>query len=193
MTISEELFSQITEILSTEPEIQNRLMYQTLATACREALKDSKHGFGNLASQVDRLCRDQRINPKDTAAINTMRRHSYSTARILPDDLLFDCRALAIFISAIFNEDIPADLLQKIPAVGKQTTARQTIDHKYIRCVVRSWDDHTIHVAVISNDYRNQLLTVDYSDTPDSMRGHATQSTGFSNKETADYSWNDCG
>lgn len=167
MTISEELFSQITEILSTEPEIQNRLMYQTLATACREALKDSKYGFGNLASQVDRLCRDQRINPNDTAAINNMRRHSYSMARILPDDLLFDCRALAIFISAIFNEDIPADLLQKIPAVGRQTTARQKIDHKYIRCVVRSWDNHTISVAVISNDNRNQLLTVDYSDTPD--------------------------
>lgn len=106
-----ELFARIQEIINfsdNDFSTQNRLIHDTLVLACHEGLKGTQHGFGNLSSQVDRLCRQHNITPQDTVAIHLMRHHSNSVAPILPQELLYDCRALAIFISAVFNMPIPA-------------------------------------------------------------------------------------
>lgn len=164
-TMAHELFTRIADILTAPSEAQARIMHETLVIACYEGLKETKHGFGNLSSQVEALCRLHHIAPKDVVAIHKMRRHSNSAAPILPDDIAYDCRALALFVSAVFQEAIPDTLVGKLPTHGRNTENIQIANYRYIRCVVRAWDEQTIQVAVINQDSSEELLTVDYMNT----------------------------
>ena len=163
--MAHELFTRIADILTAPPEAQARIMHETLVIACYEGLKETKHGFGNLSSQVEALCRLHHIAPKDVVAIHKMRRHSNSAAPILPDDIAYDCRALALFVSAVFQEAIPDTLVGKLPTHGRITENIQIANYRYIRCIVREWDEQTIQVAVINQDSSEELLTVDYMNT----------------------------
>lgn len=163
--MAHELFTRIADILTAPSEAQARIMHETLVIACYEGLKETKHGFGNLSSQVEALCRLHHIAPKDVVAIHKMRRHSNSAAPILPDDIAYDCRALALFVSAIFQEAIPDTLVGKLPTHGRNTENIQIANYRYIRCVVRAWDEQTIQVAVINQDSSEELLMVDYMNT----------------------------
>ena len=163
--MAHELFTRIADILTAPSEAQARIMHETLVIACYEGLKETKHGFGNLSSQVEALCRLHHIAPKDVVAIHKMRRHSNSAAPILPDDIAYDCRALALFVSAVFQEAIPDTLVGKLPTHGRNTENIQIANYRYIRCVVRAWDEQMIQVAVINQDSSEELLTVDYMNT----------------------------
>ena len=163
--MAHELFTRIADILTAPSEAQARIMHETLVIACYEGLKETKHGFGNLSSQVEALCRLHHIAPKDVVAIHKMRRHSNSAAPILPDDIAYDCRALALFVSAVFQEAIPDMLVGKLPTQGRITENIQIANNRYIRCIVREWDEQTIQVAVINQDSSEELLTVDYMNT----------------------------
>ena len=163
--MAHELFTRIADILTAPSEAQARIMHETLVIACYEGLKETKHGFGNLSSQVEALCRLHHIVPKDVVAIHKMRRHSNSAAPILPDDIAYDCRALALFVSAVFQEAIPDTLVGKLPTHGRITENIQIANYRYIRCIVREWDEQTIQVAVINQDSSEELLTVDYMNT----------------------------
>ena len=165
--MAHELFSRIADILSAPSEAQALIMHETLVIACHEGLKNTRHGFGNLSSQVESLCRQHNIAPQDIVAIHKMRRHSNSYAPILPEDVAYDCRALAIFVSAVVQEAIPSFLVGKIPAHGRITENIQITNYRYIRCIVREWDESTIQVAVTNQDSSEELLTVDYMNTPD--------------------------
>ena len=165
--MAHELFSCIADILSAPSEAQALIMHETLVIACHEGLKNTRHGFGNLSSQVESLCRQHNIAPQDIVAIQKMRRHSNSYAPILPEDVAYDCRALAIFVSAVVQEAIPSFLVGKIPARGRTTENIQITNYRYIRCIVREWDDSTIQVAVTNQDSSEELLLVDYMNTPD--------------------------
>ena len=165
--MAHELFSRIADILSAPSEAQALIMHETLVIACHEGLKNTRHGFGNLSSQVESLCRQHNIAPQDIVAIQKMRRHSNSNAPILPEDVAYDCRALAIFVSAVVQEAIPSFLVGKIPARGRTTENIQITNYRYIRCIVREWDDSTIQVAVTNQDSSEELLLVDYMNTPD--------------------------
>lgn len=165
--MAHELFSRIADILSAPSEAQALIMHETLVITCHEGLKNTRHGFGNLSSQVESLCRQHNIAPQDIVAIQKMRRHSNSNAPILPEDVAYDCRALAIFVSAVVQEAIPSFLVGKIPARGRTTENIQITNYRYIRCIVREWDDSTIQVAVTNQDSSEELLLVDYMNTPD--------------------------
>ena len=165
--MAHELFSRIADILSAPSEAQALIMHETLVIACHEGLKNTRHGFGNLSSQVESLCRQHNIAPQDIVAIQKMRRHSNSNAPILPEDVAYDCRALAIFVSAVVQEAIPSFLVGKIPARGRTTENIQITNYRYIRCIVREWDESTIQVAVTNQDSSEELLLVDYMNTPD--------------------------
>lgn len=96
-----------------------------------------------------------------------MRRHSNSTAPIPADDLKYDCRALALFVSAVFRISIPASLVGRIPTEGRSVASQKMGSYKYIRCIVRAFDTQFIHVSVVNQDCEEELLTVDYHHTPD--------------------------
>ena len=165
--MAHELFSRIADILSAPSEAQALIMHETLVIACHEGLKNTRHGFGNLSSQVESLCRQHNIAPQDIVAIQKMRRHSNSYAPILPEDVAYDCRALAIFVSAVVQEAIPSFLVGKIPAHGRLTENIQITNYRYIRCIVRKWNDSIIQVAVTNQDSSEELLMVDYMNTPE--------------------------
>ena len=165
--MAHELFSRIADILSAPSEAQALIMHETLVIACHEGLKNTRHGFGNLSSQVESLCRQHNIAPQDIVAIQKMRRHSNSNAPILPEDVAYDCRALAIFVSAVVQEAIPSFLVGKIPARGRITENIQITNYRYIRCIVREWNDSIIQVAVTNQDSSEELLMVDYMNTPE--------------------------
>ena len=165
--MAHELFSRIADILSAPSEAQALIMHETLVIACHEGLKNTRHGFGNLSSQVESLCRQHNIAPQDIVAIHKMRRHSNSYAPILPEDVAYDCRALAIFVSAVVQEAIPSFLVGKIPARGRTTENIQITNYRYIRCIVRKWNDSIIQVAVTNQDSSEELLMVDYMNTPE--------------------------
>ena len=165
-----ELFARILEVIEfpdNRSDMQNRLMHETLVLACHEGLKGTRHGFGNLSSQVDSLCKQFHIKPQDTVAIHLMRRHSNSIAPILHNDLLYDCRALALFISAVFNTSIPSFLVGKIPTEGRRTANIQIANYKYIRCTVQSWDDKYIKVNVLNQECGEEEVLIDYINTPE--------------------------
>ncbi|ERJ79396.1 AAA family ATPase [Prevotella melaninogenica] len=165
--MAHELFSRIADILLAPSEAQALIMHETLVIACHEGLKNTRHGFGNLSSQVESLCRQHNIAPQDIVAIQKMRRHSNSYAPILPEDVAYDCRALAIFVSAVVQEAIPSFLVGKIPAHGRITENIQITNYRYIRCIVREWNDSIIQVAVTNQDSSEELLMVDYMNTPE--------------------------
>ena len=145
----EELFERCVEIVKAEPSMALlRYMHETLVLACAEALRGSGQGFGNLMAQTDYLCKRAGIGISDRIAIQTMRRHSNgSDSVITSQELRYDVRALALFISSVFNEDIPHELVIRIPTSPPPTSLSPRVNQRYVRCVVTTWDDEYVYAT----------------------------------------------
>ena len=119
--MAHELFSRIADILSAPSEAQALIMHETLVIACHEGLKNTRHGFGNLSSQVESLCRQHNIAHR----ILWRFRKCADIVTLMPlfslKTLAYDCRAWHIFVSAVVQEAIPSFLVGKIPARGRTT------------------------------------------------------------------------
>ncbi|MBS5614767.1 MAG: DNA helicase, partial [Prevotella buccalis] len=115
-----------------------------------------------LNARVDHLCIQRGLSAADTRAIHQMRRHSNSSSPILPEDLTYDVRALCVFISAVFREAVPSFLVGKIPVRAQQTRQTLRLDERYIRCIVRQWDEHFIWVMP-DGETDERLLQVEYT------------------------------
>lgn len=165
---AQDLYQRIEEALATEAQgVANHILHDTLVLCCHEGLRHTRHAFGNLSSQVDYLCRDRHMASQDVLAIQRMRRHSNSDEPLSPEDLGYDCRALALFVSAVFQTSVPASLVGRIPATGRAAQGNPISSYAYLRCVVRSFDDETIHATVVNQDCDEELVTIDYRHTPD--------------------------
>ena len=146
-----ELFERCVELTGVEPSAGAlRYLHETLVLACAEALRGSRQGFGNVFAQVDFLCKQHGIALPERIAIQQMRRHSNGTKDSKPlsqEDWRYDLRALALFISAIFHEDIPHQLLTRLPATGWQQEHGVQVNLRYVRCIVDDWDDRFIYAS----------------------------------------------
>ena len=159
---AQELFSRVLEFLQTpdlKPEVRNKMMHDTLVLCCHEGIRDTEQSFGNLFSQVDFLCKIHGVSIPDKIAIQAMRRHSNSTEALSKEELLYDARALSIFISAVFSESIPSFLVGVIPTENRPHEKGKKIDYGYIRCIVQNWDDDYIY-ATIDQDAEEQQITI---------------------------------
>lgn len=146
-----ELFQRVRELLilpDLKPETRNKMMHDTLILCCHEGVKDTKQAFGNLFSQVDYLCKVRGIKIADKIAIQTMRRHSNKPDALTNEELGYDARALAIFISAVFHVDVPHELNVLIPHTNRPYQRGLEINKRYIRCIVKSWDADFIRVDI---------------------------------------------
>ena len=146
-----ELFQRVRELLmlpDLKPETRNKMMHDTLILCCHEGVKDTKQAFGNLFSQVDYLCKVRGIKIADKIAIQTMRRHSNKPDALTNEELGYDARALAIFISAVFHVDVPHELNVLIPHTNRPYQKGLEINKRYIRCIVKSWDVDFIRVDI---------------------------------------------
>ena len=146
-----ELFQRVRELLmrpDLEPRTRNKMMHDTLILCCHEGVKDTKQAFGNLFSQVDYLCKARGIKVGDKIDIQTMRRHSNSQEPLSSEDLKYDARALAVFISAVFEVDVPHELNVLIPHHNRPYQKGLEINNRRIRCIVKNWDGDFIRVDI---------------------------------------------
>ena len=146
-----ELFLRVRELLmrpDLEPQTRNKMMHDTLILCCHEGVKDTKQAFGNLFSQVDYLCKARGIKVGDKIDIQTMRRHSNSQEPLSSEDLRYDARALAVFISAVFGVDVPHELIVLIPHHNRPYQKGLEINNRRIRCIVKNWDGDFIRVDI---------------------------------------------
>ena len=134
---ADELFARVADALDAAPLLRSRIMHETLVILCSAALKHEGQAYGNLFSQLAALCRMLHISSADTHDIQTMRRHSNATKPMSDEDFGYDCRALALLISAATGQSIPSHLTQRIPAVAKSLLERQSTSiTEYLRCIV---------------------------------------------------------
>lgn len=162
---AKELFNRVSDIIGMVHDDDstayiNRVIHDTLVLTCREALSDSQQAFGNLFSQVEYLCRHHRVSTPDLIAIQTMRRHTNHQAPIAHDDLMYDLRALCVFISAVFGTPIPATITGRIPAVNRPFTRRQEAKAPYLRCIITQWNGTDLMVSADRND--DEPIAVDW-------------------------------
>ncbi len=156
-----ELFQRVRELLmlpDLKPQTRNKMMHDTLILCCHEGVRNTKQAFGNLFSQVDYLCRAKGISIPDKIAIQTMRRHSNKQEALTGEELKYDARALALFISAVFDTDVPHELNALIPHTNRPYQKGLEINRRYIRCIVKSWDGEFIRVDIDQDADEDEYL-----------------------------------
>ena len=149
-TTAEELFSRITELTEasrTGKTGTKRMLFELLQLTCQAGLRDTGHGFGSLAAQVDELCRRCHIEGPHRAAVRTARYHAVKKGELLPEDALYSARAVALLVSAVFETDIPTEVSNVIPHLAPNGCRGLRADYSCIRCKVEEWNDETISVA----------------------------------------------
>ena len=138
-------------------------MHEVLTLCCSEGTRGYGGRFGNLFSQVDFLCKRLGLSTSDRVAVQTLRRHARQGAGeslLSADDWRYDLRALTKFISSVFKEGVPGQLLKVLPPTNRPTDIRPYADRRCIRCIVRQWDDQQLTVNTDEGE-----LTVDYGST----------------------------
>ena len=145
----DELFDRCLEIATATDgsPTRNRLMHETLLLACEAATDGGRTGFGNLFSQVDRICRRCGVSERDRLEIQLMRRHSNRRDQLTHRELMYDIRALCLFISAVFAVDIPPRLSRIIPHTARPIGDSVRIDARCIRCVVGRVEEDLFYVT----------------------------------------------
>ena len=161
-----ELFNRIAYIATSKqlkPEVQNKLMHEVLVLTCAAGLKGTKDATGNLFAKVDVLCKQKKMKQLDIFDIQKMRHDSNCSVPLSHEDLLYDLRALALFVSKVLDTDIPDFLTDKIPHSRNPKASIKHIDYRCVRCIVRSVEEDTF-TAEIAQDATHKILTIDYSE-----------------------------
>jgi hypothetical protein len=159
----EELFDRCYEIATAATGIGvNERMHETLVLACAEGTRHTGQGFGNVFAQVDYLCKIHGMAATDKQAIQAMRRRSNHSQPLTPADRMYDVRALCLFISAVFGVSVPDRLVRIIPTENKPAEKGLKVNNRYVRCIVKEWDERFIYVAA---DAETGQLQVDYTNT----------------------------
>ena len=162
-----ELFHRVAYIAcaaEVAPATRNKLMHETLVLACAAGLAGTPDAIGSLFTKVDVLCKQHRIGQADCFDIQKMRHDSNSTEPLSRDALLQDCRALAVFISKVFDTDLPAELIGKIPMTRKPQTTHRHLDYRCVRGIVRQTKGRVMTVEV-AQDTDEKTLSLDCSDS----------------------------
>lgn len=161
-----ELFARIAGLLTATCTDTSKSMHEILVLTCTEGLRDTKNGYGNLSAQVDALCRIFRFDDKERRALHTMRRHSNHTRETTPEELRYDCRALALLVSAVFGTDIPHRLATLIPHTPQPEQEHTAISLDYVRCTVEQvHDDHFTVSADQENAPHRSAVAFDNPDS----------------------------
>ena len=174
---ADDLFGQIQQLAAFAKEHASQaeacsqscipVLHKLLVLVCHEGIRGTDQAYGNLFAQVDYLCRKHRMAVGDRIAIQTMRRHSNRQQTLSHEELMYDIRALCLFVSAVFGVGIPFAVASLIPAANRPYEKSAHIDYRYIRCAVKTWDEQTI-TASIDQEQETGEVMVDY--TADHLR-----------------------
>ena len=165
---AKELFD-ICERLAVEepsPWAASRLR-ELLSLTAAKGCSSERGAFGNLFSQIDFLCRRLGISVAERQEIQTARRNcSHPAYGVRGADSPpsahwpYDVRAVALFISAVFREDVPGSLRRLLPPAARPREKGLRINKRYVRCIVQKHDDSTIWA-----DTGDGGIIVDYGTT----------------------------
>ncbi|MCR5680172.1 MAG: AAA family ATPase [Prevotella sp.] len=159
---SSELFDICLQLAQGEPSISaTRRIHELLTLTAAEGCRQQGGTFGNLFAQIDWLCQRLGIKASDVQAIHTARRHSNRFEALTKSDFLYDLRAVALLISAVFRATVPGPLLRALPARGCEQPQGLSIDRRYVRCIVRSVSPDFIEADTDRGPIRVNYLCTD--------------------------------
>lgn len=156
-----ELFDICRQLAQDEPSVAaTRQLHELLVLCAAEGCRQQGGMFGNLFAQTDFLCKTLGMSASDSQAIQTARLHSNCFVPVERENWLYDLRAIALLVSAVFHTDIPETLLRLLPALNRPHSTALSINLKHVRCVVSSFNEHTIQA-----DTEQGPICVDYGHT----------------------------
>lgn len=158
---AKELYDILQELAAGEPSTANlRQLHEVIKLCAAEGCRSQGGTFGNLFSQIDFVCKHHGLKAQQKWAIQQARRHSNGSETLSLDEWHYDLRAVTLLISTIFHEDVPGSLLQLLPVNLQPQPTQLSINKRYIRCIVRSFDDN-----LITADSEEGEIQVDYGNT----------------------------
>ena len=161
MMNAKELYDILQELAAGEPSTANlRQLHEVIKLCAAEGCRSQGGTFGNLFSQIDFVCKHFGLKAQQKWAIQQARRHSNGRETLSRDEWYYDLRAVTLLISSIFHEDVPGELLQLLPVNLQPQPSQLSINKRYIRCIVRSFDDN-----FITADSEEGEILVDYGNT----------------------------
>lgn len=167
-TMAEELLGRVGDMVALAEtghhEEVCRQAFEVLQEACMELFRDGGQRYGSLFAMVDSACRDAGMSGADTQAVQAMRYHASRGTTLEANDLLYDLRALALFVVCTFHVPWPAALRGALPATNRPYESRY-VNEQYIRCIVESWDEHCIH-ATREGGLPGRRIDINYVETP---------------------------
>lgn len=158
---AKELYDILQELAAGEPSTANlRQLHEVIKLCAAEGCRSQGGTFGNLFSQIDFVCKHFGLKAQQKWAIQQARRHSNGSETLSLDEWHYDLRAVTLLISTIFHEDVPGSLLQLLPVNLQPQPTQLNINKRYIRCIVRSYNDKTI-----TADSEEGEIVIDYGNT----------------------------
>ena len=158
---AKELYDILQELAAGEPSTANlRQLHEVIKLCAAEGCRSQGGTFGNLFSQIDFVCKHFGLKAQQKWAIQQARRHSNGRETLSLDEWNYDLRAVTLLISSIFHEDVPGSLLQLLPVNLQPQPTQLNINKRYIRCIVRSYNDKTI-----TADSEEGEIVIDYGNT----------------------------
>lgn len=158
---AKELYDILQELAAGEPSTANlRQLHEVIKLCAAEGCRSQGGTFGNLFSQIDFVCKHFGLKAQQKWAIQQARRHSNGRETLSRDEWHYDLRAVTLLISSIFHEDVPGELLQLLPVNLQPQPTQLSINKRYIRCIVRSYNDKTI-----TADSEEGEIVIDYDNT----------------------------
>ena len=158
---AKELYDILQELAAGEPSTANlRQLHEVIKLCAAEGCRSQGGTFGNLFSQIDFVCKHFGLKAQQKWAIQQARRHSNGRETLSLDEWHYDLRAVTLLISTIFHEDVPGSLLQLLPVNLQPQPSQLSINKRYIRCIVRSYNDKTI-----TADSEEGEIVIDYGNT----------------------------
>ena len=161
MINAKEQYDILQELAAGKPSTVNlRQLHEVIKLCAAEGCRSQGGTFGNLFSQIDYVCKHYGLKAQQKWAIQQARRHSNGNETLSLDEWHYDLRAVTLLISTIFHEDVPGSLLQLLPVNLQPQPTQLSINKRYIRCIVRSYDDKTI-----TADSEEGEIVIDYGNT----------------------------
>lgn len=158
---AKELYDILQELAAGKPSTVNlRQLHEVIKLCAAEGCRSQGGTFGNLFSQIDFVCKHFGLKAQQKWAIQQARRHSNGRETLSLDEWYYDLRAVTLLISTIFHEDVPGSLLQLLPVNLQPQPTQLNINKRYIRCIVRSYNDKTI-----TADSEEGEIVIDYGNT----------------------------
>lgn len=161
MINAKEQYDILQELAAGKPSTVNlRQLHEVIKLCAAEGCRSQGGTFGNLFSQIDFVCKHHGLKAQQKWAIQQARRHSNGSETLSLDEWYYDLRAATLLISTIFHEDVPGELLQLLPVNLQPQPTQLNINKRYIRCIVRSYNDKTI-----TADSEEGEIVIDYGNT----------------------------